>query len=137
MFFQVGVITSDARPSVLLTRRPDLAQARDASLYDDIRIWLNAEGANPAEDLRDILLELGLRGSRVWIEYATYGLTAAHHRAVETELAGIVALTDASDIVRTQRLVKSPAELEYIREAGRLADTAITAIGPDRGRSAR
>ena len=111
VFFQVGVITADARRTVLLTRRPDLAQARDASLYDDIRIWLNAEDANPAADLRDILIELGLHGSRVGIEYATYGLTAANHRAVEASLAGVVTLADASDIVRTLRLVKSPAEL--------------------------
>jgi Xaa-Pro dipeptidase len=128
VFFQVGVITADARRTVLLTRRPDLAQARDASLYDDIRIWLNAEDANPAADLRDILIELGLHGSRVGIEYATYGLTAANHRAVEAALAGVVTLADASDIVRTLRLVKSPAELAYVREAARLADTAIEAM---------
>jgi len=128
VFFQVGVITADARPTVLLTRRPDLAQARDASLYDDIRIWLNAEDADPAADLRDILIELGLRGARVGIEYATYGLTAANHRAVEAALGGVVTLADASDIVRSQRLVKSPAELAYVREAARLADLAIEAM---------
>jgi Xaa-Pro dipeptidase len=128
VFFQVGVITADARPTVLLTRRPDLAQARDASLYDDIRIWLNAEDADPAADLRDILIELGLRGAHVGIEYATYGLTAANHRAVEAALGGIVTLSDASDIVRSQRLVKSPAELTYVREAARLADLAIEAM---------
>ena len=48
VFFQAGLVTADERPTVLLTRRPDLAQARDASLYDDIRIWLNAEDARPA-----------------------------------------------------------------------------------------
>jgi len=128
VFFQVGVITADERPTVLLTRRPDLAQARDASLYDDIRIWLNAEDADPAQDLRDILIELGLQGERVGIEYATYGLTAANHRRVEENLAGLVTLEDASDIVRFMRLVKSPAELVYVREAGRLADLAVTAM---------
>ena len=128
VFFQVGVVTTDARPTVLLTRRPDLAQARDASLYDDIRIWLNAEDAEPAQDLRAILLELGLRGARVGIEYATYGLTAANGRRVEAALAGLVTLEDASDIVREQRLVKSAAELAYVRAAGRLADAAIEAM---------
>jgi Xaa-Pro dipeptidase len=128
VFFQVGVITADARATVLLTRRPDLAQARDASLYDDIRIWLNAEHADPAYDLRCILEELGLRCERVGIEYATYGLTAANHRRVAVALADVVVLEDASDIVRSLRLVKSPAELVYVREAGRLADVAITAM---------
>ena len=128
VFFQAGVVTTDVRPTVLLTRRPDLAQARDASLYDDIRIWLNAEDANPAHDLRAILEEQGLRGGRVGIEYATHGLTAANGRLVEAALAGLVVLEDASDLVRMQRLVKSPAELAYIRQAARLADTAIQAM---------
>ncbi len=128
VFFQVGIVTADARPAVLLTRRPDLAQARDASLYDDIRIWLNAEDANPARDLRAILEELGLSGARVGIEYATYGLTAANWRLVEAALAGLVTLEDASDVVRNLRLIKSEAELAYVRQAGRLADTAIEAM---------
>jgi len=112
---------------VLLTRRPDLLQAQVASLYDDIRIWLNAEDANPAEDLRDILQELGLQGGRVGIEFATYGLTAANGRLVEAALDGLCRLEDASDIVRRQRLVKSEAELAMTREAGRLADAAVLA----------
>lgn len=128
VFFQCGVITADARPTVLLTRRPDLRQAEVASLYDDIRIWLNAEGADPARDLRGILEELGLKGARVGVEYATYGLTAANGRAVEAAMAGFCTLEDASDLVRRQRLVKSPRELDYIRTAGRLADAAVEAM---------
>ena len=69
-----------------------------------------------------------MRGARVGIEYATYGLTAANGRRVEAALAGLVTLEDASDIVREQRLVKSAAELAYVRAAGRLADTAIEAM---------
>lgn len=128
VFFQVGVITADDRPTVLLTRRPDLRQAEVASLYDDIRIWLNAEDANPAEDLRAILDELGLRGGRVGMEFATYGLTAANGRLIEAAMDGVCKLVDASDIVRRQRLVKSAAELEMVRKAGRLADAAVLAV---------
>ena len=127
VFFQVGVITADDRPTVVLTRRPDLRQAEVASLYDDIRIWLNAEDANPAEDLRDILCELGLQGGRVGVEFASYGLTAANGRTVEAALDGICLLEDASDIVRRQRLVKTEAELTKTREAGQLADAAVLA----------
>jgi Xaa-Pro dipeptidase len=127
VFFQVGIVTADDRPTVLLTRRPDLRQAEVASLYDDIRIWYNAEGADPAVDLRGILSELGLAGARVGVEFATYGLTAANGRGVEAALAGFCTLVDASDIVRSQRLVKSPAELGMVRQAGRLADLAAQA----------
>lgn len=127
VFFQVGIITADDRDTVLLTRRPDLRQAETTSLYDDIRIWYNAEDANPALDLRDILSELGLAGGRIGVEFATYGLTAANGRMVEAALAGFATLVDASDIVRNQRLEKSPAELAMVRQAGVLADAATQA----------
>jgi Xaa-Pro dipeptidase len=128
VFFQVGVVTADERPTVLLTRRPDLRQAQVSSLYDDIRIWLNAEGARPALELRSILEELGLKGGKVGVEFATHGLTGANCREVEAALDGFCGLEDASDLVRTLRLTKSPAELVYVREAGRLADVATRAM---------
>lgn len=128
VFFQVGVLTADERPTVLLTRRPDLRQAQVSSLYDDIRVWLNAEGARPALELRGILQELGLAGARIGVEFATHGLTGANCREVESALGGFCSLVDASDVVRTLRLVKSAAELAYVREAGRLADVAVEAM---------
>jgi Xaa-Pro dipeptidase len=128
VFFQVGVVSADEQPSVLLTRRPDLRQAQDASLYDDIRIWLNAEGAQPAMELRSILAELRCAGERVGVEFATHGLTGANCRQVEAALDGFCTLVDASDIVRNLRLTKSPAELAYVRTAGRLADAAVRAM---------
>ncbi|WP_342363721.1 Xaa-Pro peptidase family protein [Terrarubrum flagellatum] len=128
VFFQVGVITADEKPTVLLTRRPDLRQAEVSSLYDDIRIWLNTEGVRPALELRGILEELGCEGAKVGVEFATYGLTGANCREVESALNGFCALEDASDLVRNLRLMKSSAELVYVREAGKLADAAVHAM---------
>jgi Xaa-Pro dipeptidase len=128
VFFQVGIIMANGTLNVLLTRRPDLQQATVASLYDDIRLWLNAEDANPAQDLCDILIELGLSGNKIGVEYATYGLTAANGRAVDAALDGKFMTVDASDLVRRQRLVKSSAELTYVRKAGKLADLTIHAM---------
>ena len=47
---------------------------------------------------------------------------------VENELKGFCSWEDASDLVHRIRLVKSPAELEYVREAGRLCDAALVAL---------
>src|SRR5215475_10419981 len=44
---------------------------------------------------------------------------------VDAALAGFCRTEDASDLVRLLRLVKSPAELRYVRQAGRLADEAL------------
>jgi len=128
VFFQVGVITADDGPTVVLTRRPDLRQAEVASIYDDIRIWLNADGVNPALELRKILEELDCGGDKVGVEFASYGLTGANSRMVEQALDGFCTLEDASDVVRTLRLLKSPAELAYVRQAGKLADAATRAM---------
>ncbi|WP_195180034.1 Xaa-Pro peptidase family protein [Mesorhizobium sp. INR15] len=128
VFFQCGVLTAEDGPKILLTRRPDQSQAEDTSLYDDIRIWLNAENVNPADELRKILEELGLKGERVGIELATYGLTGYNYERVRVAMDGFCTLVDASEIVRELRVRKSPAELEYVRRAGQLADDAVWAM---------
>jgi Xaa-Pro dipeptidase len=128
VFFQCGVIPADpARPPVLLTRRPDLAQARDTSLYPDIRVWYDAEDADPAGELVAILEEIGLGGSRIGIETATHGLTGANHASLLRAAAGRVVLEEASDLVHGMRLVKSASEIAVIRRAAALADAAVAA----------
>ena len=128
VFYQVGIITADERATIVLTRRPDLAQARDTSLYDDIRVWYDGEGANPAQELRAILAELGLGGARLGIELATYGLTGFNHQLTRDALDDFCALVDASDIVRAQRVTKSSAEIACVRRSAALADDAIAAM---------
>ena len=57
VFFQCAVLPAEDAPVTLLCRRPDVAQARDTAGIEDVRVWLNADDANPAADLRDILVE--------------------------------------------------------------------------------
>ncbi len=124
VFFQCLVLTADGR-LVLLTRAPDLRQARHTSLIQDIRIWVDGADADPARDLRAIVQELGLAGGRLGVEWEAYGLTARNGQRLQAALAGIVTLEDASDLVSRQRVVKSPAELAYVRRAAELADLAL------------
>lgn len=128
VFFQSVALPASEGEPVLLCRRPDVAQARDTSSITDIRVWLNAEDACPARELKAILAEMGLKGARVGIELDTYGLTAANYRMVARELEGFCELVDASSLVRSLRLVKSAAEIEQVRRAGSLADDAVEAI---------
>ena len=128
VFFQCAVLTADERPITLLTRRPDLEQARRTSIIDDIRLWYDSEGANPADDLKAILAGLGLEGGRVGIELSTYGLTPANYERVRRALDGWCRLEDASLVVRRLRLVKSPTEIAYVRRAAALADDSLDAM---------
>ena len=109
----------------LCTRSADLRQARITSVIEDIRIWRDRQGANPGEDLRDMLESYRCRGKRLGVEYHAYGLTAQRGQMVDAALHGFCRTEDASDLVRLLRLVKSPAELRYVRRPGRLADEAL------------
>jgi Xaa-Pro dipeptidase len=109
----------------LCTRSADLLQAQVTSVIQDIRIWRDRQGANPAEDLRDMLDSYGCRGKRLGIEYHAYGLTAQRGKMVDAALSGFCRTEDASDLVRLLRLVKSAKELDFVRRAGRLADDAL------------
>ena len=109
----------------LLTRTADRIQSRLTSVLKDIRIWYDRDGANPAMDLRDMMQDLGAKGGRVGIECHAYGFTAQRGRMVDAALEGFCRTEDATDLVRLLRLVKSPAELKYVRRAGQLSDEAL------------
>jgi Xaa-Pro dipeptidase len=123
VYFQCLVLTADGRMT-LLNRAPDLRQAHFTSVIEDVRTWRDREGANPADDLKAILKEHGLKGKKLGIEYDAYGLTAAAGKKLDASLKGFCTLADASRIVTRLRLVKSAAEIEYVRRAAELSDAA-------------
>ncbi|MDX1609769.1 MAG: Xaa-Pro peptidase family protein [Halofilum sp. (in: g-proteobacteria)] len=125
-FFQCLVLRADGGMT-LLTREPDRRQAVHTSVLEDIRVWVDREGVNPAEDLRDLLRELGLAGTRLGVEYEAYGLTGRNARRLDAALDGFATTEDASELVSRLRLVKSPAEMACIRRAAGLADDALDA----------
>ncbi len=126
VFFQCLVLTADGRMA-LLTRAPDLRQAQNTSIIEDIRIWVDGDDAKPAAGLRDLLDELGLAGTRLGVEYEAYGLTGRNALRLNAVLADFATLEDRSELVSELRLVKSPAEVEYVRMAAKLADDALEA----------
>ena len=121
--FQCLVMDAGGR-TALLTRMPDLRQARYTSDLEDIRIWHETEGANPVDDLRALLREFGLEKGRVGIELDSYGLKALAWERLKRGLDGFCVLEDASTLVDRIRSVKSPREIEYARRAAELADDA-------------
>ncbi|MBL8697461.1 MAG: aminopeptidase P family protein [Alphaproteobacteria bacterium] len=128
VFFQCAVLTADEGPITLLTRRPDLEQAKRTSTITDIRLWYDAEGADPSRELQAILEEKGLKGARIGIELRSFGLTADKYELVRRRLDGWCTLVDASAVVRELRLVKSPAEIAHVRRAADLADQSLEAM---------
>ncbi|MEM6663709.1 MAG: Xaa-Pro peptidase family protein [Pseudomonadota bacterium] len=119
-FFQCLVVPIDGSP-VLLTRSADFRQAQITSNINDIRVWRDSADAAPAKDLAALIAELGLSGKTIGWETATQGLTHGNGAAVAAELPGLV---EASDLMGKLRLIKSEAELAYVRRAAELSDAA-------------
>ena len=121
--FQCLFMGADGR-LVLLTRSADQRQARLTSTIEDIRIWVDRADSNPGLDLRSILEEHGLGGSHHGAELDAYSLTGQRWDMVRSALDGFCTHQDASGLVNRLRLVKSAAELVYVRRAAELADDA-------------
>jgi Xaa-Pro dipeptidase len=122
-FFQCLYVGHDGR-TALLTRSADLRQAQHTSTIEDIRVWTDGADAEPALDLKAMLLDLGVTGARLGTEYDSYGLTHANGRRLEAALDGFVTMVDASRLVPTLRVTKSEAELAFVRRAAQLSDAA-------------
>lgn len=125
-FFQCMVVKANGE-MVLLTRAPDLRQARHTSILENIVIWTDRGGADPTNNLLKILDELDLVGMKIGVEYDTQGLTGKAAMAVNARLKSFADLEDASELVNSLRVVKSKAELDYVRKAGELSDFALDA----------
>ncbi|MCZ7863072.1 aminopeptidase P family protein [Agrobacterium salinitolerans] len=128
-FFQTLVVKSDGSMT-LLTRSADLRQARNTSVIDNILIWVDRPNADPTLDLKNLLSDLDLLGAKIGVEYDTHGMTGRVARLLDNQLASFCQMSDASYLVSTLRLVKSPAEIAYARKAGQLADEALDAALP-------
>jgi len=127
VYFQAMLLTADGRMA-LLTRAPDRLQAKFTSILEDIRIWRDAEDADPMDDFAALLGDCGLTGGRLGVEWNAYGLPAALGFRVAAALERLGCETvDASLLISRLRLIKSPAELDCVRRAARLADDALDA----------
>ncbi|MDS1135895.1 M24 family metallopeptidase [Nitratireductor indicus] len=123
-FFQCLVVKADGSMT-LLTRSADLRQARHTSTIENIVLWTDRFDANPTIDLRNLLNDLDLLGTRIGVEYDTHGLTGRNTRLLDEQLQTFAQIEDASDLVGRLRLFKSEAEIDKVRRAAKLGDAAL------------
>ena len=126
VYFQSLILTTKG-DLVLLTRAPDLRQAQNTSIIKNIRIWVDKDKSNPADELKNILSDLGLEKSSLGVEYEAYGLTGRNAMRLNNSLKNFSTLHDKSELVSYLRVIKSPAEIIYVKKAAELADKAMEA----------
>ena len=127
VFFQTLVLDQKGN-LILLTRAPDLRQAQNTSIINDIRIWVDKDGSNPTDDLKIILDELNLKGKKIGIEYEAYGLTGRNAIKLNQSLENYCSIEDKSELITKLRVVKSEEEITYVRKAANLADLALEEV---------
>ena len=124
VFFQTLILDKNGH-IILLTRAPDLRQAQNTSNIEDIRIWVDKDGANPTDDLKLILNELNLNNKKSGIEYEAYGMTGRNALKLNKSLENYCEVEDQSELITKHRVIKSQEEIIYVKKAAELADKAL------------
>ena len=124
VFFQTLILNKNGNV-ILLTRAPDLRQAQNTSNIEDIRIWVDKDGSNPTDDLKQILNELDLKDTNIGIEYESYGMTGRNALRLNKSLENYCKAEDQSELITKLRVIKSDEELIYVKKAAELADSAL------------
>jgi len=103
-------------------------QLRAASWVTDVRTW--DDGEDPAALVGDVIDELGLHGGRVLVDPTMWARFTQELRTVLPDAT--FGLADA--VLADLRVRKDEAELDAMREAGRIADRVVgevRALGAD------
>ena len=117
---------------VLFTRAMDAAGARLTTFLDDDRIlgfpddYVQQRDRHPMDWVADRLRERGALAGRVGLEMDAYFFTPRAYEALRRGAPG-VELVDAQELVNWVRALKSPAEIELMRAAARIAERAMAA----------
>lgn len=126
--YQAAILTPDGDITVL-SRGADHDLIAGLPGVAEVRTWKDDSHDEPALMTRDMLAEAGVleAGARIGLELRTHALLPYHHGRLHAALSEVADVVDASDVITELRLRKSPAEVEYSRQAGRAVDAGYEA----------
>ena len=122
--FQCLFLSAKPGPMVVIAREGERNEYRDDTLVDDIYTFGGGENEDAVPVFAKVATALGLPGARVGIEVPAYYIHPHDYIRVR-DFLGSALVAEPSTLVHDLKLVKSPAELAYIREAARKADNAM------------
>ena len=122
--FQCLLIPTRPGPFTVLTREGELNEFADDALVDEVVPWGGGRVEDPMLAFGRLADTLGLRNGRVAMEVPAYYLHPHHYVRIK-ELLGPALVSEQTTLIDDLKLVKSPAELDYIRQAAGIADSAM------------
>lgn len=122
--FQVLFFTLEEAPLTIMMRLAEVPEITDLSLADDVRGWGGREPEDPVDAFAAIIKEKNFLGRRIGLEVPEFYMHPYNYERIK-DVLGDALETDASLLIHDLKLVKSPAELAYIRRASHIADMAM------------
>ena len=122
--FQCLLISAKPAPLVILAREGERNEFEQDALVDQVYTFGGGENEDPIRAFMALGAALGLQGARVGLEVPAYYLHPHHYVRLQQWL-GKALVAEPSNLVHDLKLVKSHAELAYIRQASRTADAAM------------
>jgi Xaa-Pro dipeptidase len=121
--FQVLILSLDRDP-ILLTRAINVEKAQVDSCLRVIEGYADTE--DPDDATYAVLARYGLLGQRISNQDDAWFFSVGRYKKLLRRL-GVTDLPDGSGIIERVRRVKSPQEIEYIRQAGRYCAASLRA----------
>jgi Xaa-Pro dipeptidase len=108
----------------ILTREGERCEFEQDALVDQLWTWGGGEVEDPLVSFEQVASSLNILGTRIGIEVPAYYLHPKDYMRLR-ELLGTSLVAEPTNLIADLKLVKSPRELDYIRQAAHLADQAM------------
>ncbi|MFE2869023.1 M24 family metallopeptidase [Embleya sp. NPDC059259] len=129
--YGVGLLPLEGKPATH-TAELEVPCVMHNSIVEDICVYDTQNDTTTADQLADVLLDRGYDRKTIGVEMGypdTFAIGAYDTRSYLTLKARLPKATfvDTTELVLDERVVKTPAELDYMRSAGKLTWSGIEA----------
>jgi Xaa-Pro dipeptidase len=122
--FQCLLISARPGPVCVLARSGERAELEQDALLDEVHTHGGGNPEDPVAAFERLAERHGLRGTRIGMEVPAYYLHPHHYVRLQA-LLGSDLVAESTSLIADLKLVKSAAELAYIRRAAELGDRAM------------
>ena len=122
--FQVLFFPLKPDKLTIITRLPDSPHLKAESLADEVIGWGGREPEDPVDVMKRVMRERNFSNLQTGVEVPYYYLHPYDYKKI-IDLIGDSLVKDATDLIGSIRLTKSPAEIEYVKKAAHILDKSM------------
>ena len=125
--FQCLPVSANEGKLTIFTREMERNEFEADTMIDGMVTYNGAEPEDPMVAFAKFVDAIGLKNARVGIEAPAYYLSGHHYVQLKTIL-GDALVAEATGLINSLKLVKSPQEIEYHRKSAAIAGIAYQAL---------